>query len=427
MTEKHQNSSTGKELLNSATSLTGLFSSTDSILAWLKTWATRSELNVKQVALADLYCWEFSSDDGNFRHETGRFFSIDGLRVTTNWSAVQHWDQPIINQPEIGHLGILTKEFQGTLYFLMQAKVEPGNINRAQLSPTLQATRSNYSRVHHGRAIPYLEYFANLEAHEVIVDQLQSEQGSRFREKRNRNTIIKVTGDVPVHSGFKWMTLGQIKTLLKLDNVVNMDTRSVISGIAYHQYIQSPSQQDRFFASELTKYASIEAINSLFGYGQSVNTTSEILSWLTQLKIESKLQRDPLPLLELKGWVLTPEIIRHQDNKFFDVIGIEIEVNDREVESWSQPIVRPKQEGICAFICQKIEGVIHFLVQAKLEVGNFDVLELAPTVQCLNANYKVVDPPPFLDIVTSAPEGNIHYDTMQSEEGGDFFENKTAI
>ena len=34
----------------------------------------------------------------------------------------------------------------------MQAKVEPGNINSIQLSPTLQATRSNYTKAHGGIA-----------------------------------------------------------------------------------------------------------------------------------------------------------------------------------------------------------------------------------------------------------------------------------
>ena len=51
------------------------------------------------------------------------------------------WDQPIIDQPEIGFLGILCKEIKGSLHFLLQAKIEPGNKNFVQLSPTLQATR----------------------------------------------------------------------------------------------------------------------------------------------------------------------------------------------------------------------------------------------------------------------------------------------
>ena len=42
----------------------------------------------------------------------------------------------------------------------------------------------------------------------------------------------------------------------------------------------------------------------------------------------------------------------------------------------------PVQEGICAFVCKEINEVLHFAVQAKLECGNFDIIEFAPTVQC---------------------------------------------
>ena len=45
------------------------------------------------------------------------------------------------------------------------------------------------------------------------------------------------------------------------------------------------------------------------------------------------------------------------------------------------------------------------------------VVELAPTVQCLTGNYKVVNKPPFLDYVLSASGDRIIHDTFQSEEG----------
>lgn len=66
---------------------------------------------------------------------------------------------------------------------------------------------------------------------------------------------------------------------------------------------------------------------------------------------------------------------------------------------------------------------MHFAVQAKLECGNHDIFELAPTVQCLTGDYR--DPEdsslPFLEYVLSAPKDSICFDTLQSEEGGRFF------
>ena len=66
---------------------------------------------------------------------------------------------------------------------------------------------------------------------QIILDQLQSEQGARFLRKRNRNIIIKVEEEVPELEDFRWMTLGQIKEMMAIDNMVNMDTRTVLSGL----------------------------------------------------------------------------------------------------------------------------------------------------------------------------------------------------
>jgi oxidase EvaA len=67
---------------------------------------------------------------------------------------------------------------------------------------------------------------------------------------------------------------------------------------------------------------------------------------------------------------------------------------------------------------------MHFLVQAKIEAGNFDILELAPTVQCLTGNYRKGQNEyevPFIQEVLEAPPEKVLYRTMQSEEGGRFY------
>ena len=40
----------------------------------------------------------------------------------------------------------------------MQFKAEPGNINNYQLSPTVQSTKSNFTKKHKGKSL-YIEYF----------------------------------------------------------------------------------------------------------------------------------------------------------------------------------------------------------------------------------------------------------------------------
>ncbi len=98
-----------------------------------------------------------------------------------------------------------------------------------------------------------------------------------------------------------------------------------------------------------------------------------------------------------------------------------MEIENREVSRWMQPLVQPMQEGLIVFIVKKINGILHFLVQAKVELGNFDIVEMAPTVQCVTGSYKNSTDVPFLDYVLNVSSERIRYDTMQSEEGGRFY------
>jgi oxidase EvaA len=122
-------------------------------------------------------------------------------------------------------------------------------------------------------------------------------------------------------------------------------------------------------------------------------------------------------------WIIKDDEIAHYTNKFFKVIAVDVEIGNREVVKWSQPMVEPAQEGLCAFVCKEINGILHFAVQAKLESGNHDIIEFAPTVQCLTGNYRQTKEGalPFLDYVLKANPEQVIFDTLQSEEGGRFF------
>jgi oxidase EvaA len=104
---------------------------------------------VTPVPLDELDGWHFDPATGNLGHRSGGFFTVEGIEASLG-EDVGSWTQPIIIQDEIGMLGILVKRFGGVPYCLMQAKMEPGNVNTLQLSPTVQATRSNHTRVHRG-------------------------------------------------------------------------------------------------------------------------------------------------------------------------------------------------------------------------------------------------------------------------------------
>ncbi|MDO6489756.1 MAG: NDP-hexose 2,3-dehydratase family protein [Cellulophaga sp.] len=408
--------------LKSALTLNNPFNSTEDILNWVKKRNDQVNVSIKRIAFDEMNNWSLDRQNGSVVHSSNKFFSIQGLEINTNYGQRKFWDQPIINQPEIGYLGFITKVYNGILYFLIQTKIEPGNVNYVQLSPTIQATKSNYTKVHGGKTPNYLDYFVNATSEEILVDQLQSEQGARFFKKRNRNIIIKVNKDIKPLEDFRWLTLGQIKFLMGKDNIINMDTRTVISGISFGDYSAKTIDFYNIMNGDKSSIG-YKMLRSALVQDKSLFSFNQIIYWLTAKKVKYDLSINKKSIMNLKHWKVTDRVIEHIDNRFFRVIGVNVEIGNREVSSWDQPLIEPCDKGICAFIIKDIDGIIHFLVQAKLEAGNFDVLELAPTVQCSSAyskNSKEKERIPFLDIVLNK-SNKVIFDTYQSEEGGRFY------
>ena len=298
------------------------FYTTVEIEQWLRSINQDQHFNVTAIPLNQMKKWSFNDLTGDLMHDSGGFFSIRGLQVETNWGSVSKWSQPIIYQPEIGILGIITKKVNGILYFLLQAKAEPGNINTYQLSPTVQATRSNYKRLHGGKSTLYLKYFSDHPDTEVLIDQLQSEQGARFYHKRNRNIIIRVSNDYKLEVGqnHRWLTLGQILKLANKDNTVNMDTRSVISSISYDpENIKSKAKIDEdALATCLSQFSIISINNIKFGAklmvsshenSHPLHSSDSILRKIAKRKFECNLNVNLVPLNTIEQWIQTSEKI----------------------------------------------------------------------------------------------------------------------
>lgn len=367
----------------------------DAVAGWLDERRRADPSSVTRVPFADLDGWSFAPGTGDLAHTTGRFFGVHGLRVHTDHGSPAGWEQPIISQPDVAILGIVAQEIDGVLRFLMQAKMEPGNVNRVQLSPTVQATSSNYLRAHQGTAPRYVEYFVDRTRGRVLVDVLQSEQGSWFIGKRNRNIVVEPYGRVDEYDGFIWLTLGEILALLRQPHLVNMDARTVLAGLP----TDPPGSVD-----------------------EAVSPLPEVRSWLIERKAAYALTTGYVPLGAVAGWRRTPDEIAHEEGRYFTVIGVRVAASDREVRGWCQPLLAPCGTGLAAFILRRIGGTPHVLARADLRPGYRDVVEVGPTVQCTPDNYAGRAPgerPAYLDFVLSARVRR-RFDIVQSEEGGRF-------
>jgi dTDP-4-dehydro-6-deoxy-alpha-D-glucopyranose 2,3-dehydratase len=414
----------------SSLTLENRFQKLDDFLIWFYRKKEVGSFSVKKIPFCKLDKWNFTDNDESLVHQSGKFFRIEGIKVQTNFGGVNEWEQPIINQPEIGILGILTKVFYGTRYFLMQAKMEPGNINILQLSPTVQATKSNFSRIHKGKIPVYLEYFVDSSKSKVLIDQLQTEQGGRFLRKRNRNIVIDVNDEIEVLDDFCWLTLGEIKKLLAIDNFVNMDARSVLSTIPLidDEIISTVKENSGRKKLNLKinginfSGLNLDLIKSTCNEDAGQRTNNQLIAWYTRQKVNYDLTVKTIPLSQLKSWKITEDRIFNNE-RYFSIIAVEIHAGTREVTAWTQPLFEDKNIGMLGFLVKKINGILHFLIQAKVEPGNIDIIELSPTVSCSNMAYLKINKknrPLFFDYFTEKVNVRILFDSLQSEEGGRF-------
>lgn len=403
-------------LLASASSDHGVHTR-ESFEQWLAQRRAEQEQTVLRVPFSELGGWYFEDRTGDLRHESGRFFSVRGLAVTTDSGPVRSWSQPIINQPEIGVLGILVREIDGVLHCLMQAKVEPGNANGVQLSPTVQATKSNYTRVHRGSAVPYLEHFKDPPPERVVADVLQSEQGAWFYQKRNRNMVVEVGPEVEAGREFCWLTLGQLTRLLSEPNLVNMDARTVLSCLPY-ELLPGPAYTDGSLSAAVAR--------SSDGTRGGLSTTPEILSWITSAQAEHECSATLVPLNSVERWKRGADRISHENGVFFSVIGVDVTTENREVAHWSQPLLEPHGVGLVCLLVARFDGVLHGLINARVEPGYLDVVELAGTVQYTPRSYEEYlgerAEPHFLDALRAARPEQVLFDCELSEEGGRFYQ-----
>lgn len=397
------------ELLLRSWSLTDTATSTLSDhFEWVQKLNEETKVVLKRTTLSECGDWFYDKQAGEIRNSAGTFFKITGIKERLNDEVLS--EQPIILQQEIGYLGFLCKVINGELHFLVQAKIEPGNVNKIQLSPTIQATRSNFEQKHGGRRPQYLELFAHANDDNVIYDQIQSEQSSRFFGKRNRNIIVMTDEEIQTNARFRFLTLGQLKALMSIDNLVNMDTRTVISCLPYDA--DSVAGLSSLFG-EIAFYRSLAHLDE--------REITRVIRRLNDKKMYSNQSKTLVPLDSLSSWHLEDSAVQG-DDKAFKVGFFEIEIEGREVTRWHQPLLEAIGMATLGLFTSVIDGERKFLVKLTEEVGCFDEVELGPTIQ-MEPNHAFDSNNPVEMLFKRRYQANhsVLHNVILSEEGGRFF------
>ena len=197
------------------------------VKSWYEAIQKKDLNNVSEIDLAKVDKW-FSSEE-NISHITNKFFQVVGIRTVggADRESGSGWDQPFFKEinKDGGILGLIKTHINDLPHYLVQAKFEPGNYGKIQISPTLQATFSNIDREHGGRTPHYYEFFKDWEStnKDYLFNSWLAEDGGRFYLKRNRGVVkfVDYSKIEIVNDNFTWASMYQIKQLLNLDAIIN--------------------------------------------------------------------------------------------------------------------------------------------------------------------------------------------------------------
>ncbi len=359
-----------------------------SVYKWLKYQRKYQSIKVSIKSITSLKNWKF--DNKELYHVSKKFFKIIGIKIKTNFYS-KNWDQPIIHQREIGILGII-KNLNSNKY-LLQAKLEPGNVNKIQISPSVQATKSNYSKVHGGKSIPYLGFFKKKQN----FFSLQSEQAFRYFNKMNSNIFVLTKKKIKIEKSYRWFSKKEIINLLYKKNLINMDTLSVFSC---------------FIKKNKRDFPLISMRN--------------ILKWSSYLNNKYYLKTKIVNIKSLKDWSISSKALINIKKNFFSIIGINIKTNHREIKQWEQPIIKGSKLSFVGFLVKEFNKTNHYLCRFVLKPGS-----KTNTYSCTintsnlsnfkkNKNFTDFQKKILIRFFLNKSKKKI-YDNILSDEGGRFY------
>ena len=357
---------------------------------WINNQKIKNKMSISKINIMDILNWKI--DSKKIYNKNKSFFSIIPFKFTDSQKAV--WFQPLIIQKEVGILGILKKRYRSLDYYLLQAKVEPGNINGIQLSPTVQATKSNYLRKHGGKKTNYLDFFIKKKNLNIVSNLKLSEQGFRYLDKSNKNILIDIKNTkIKKIQNFIWVTKKNLNYLLNKKNLLNMDTISVLSSSIKKNNIDNP-----------------------------INKNLIILNNLTKFKKRFTIKKKIISFGDLYNWKISKNKISDIKSKFFSIIFLKIKTNSREVSEWFQPIISDHYISFNGFLVRSINETMHYLLQYTLEPG-FTFPKYTSTVSIKNYNSKNNNTK--INFFNFFKKSNKIINFINSDEGGRFYKNET--
>tara|TARA_Y100000816_G_C26105888_1_gene587700 strand:+ start:3893 stop:4651 length:759 start_codon:yes stop_codon:yes gene_type:complete len=117
---------------------------------------------------------------------------------------------------------------------------------------------------------------------------------------------------------------------------------------------------------------------------------NKTLAWYNNIRKNNKAKIINVHLEKMRKWTYDKSkgVISHDSGEFFSIEGKRTINSKREVKSWDQPFIKQigYKGGIIGLVRTIINGVPHYLIEAKFEPGNYNEIQLSPSLQATYSN-----------------------------------------
>jgi oxidase EvaA len=277
-----------------------------------------------------------------------------------------------------------------------------------------------------------VEWFLDADRALTVFDQLQSEEGTRYHGKYNQNVVRLVNGgaDTEIPDNFRWYDLDALRHFCDTNNVLNTDSRSVLScmdwGLLAGEIQPFSDHAPGTWGDMLRR--SYEAVEQ-----GCESKTEDLFAWLARLRVRCALRYEVLPIPELRNWVIERDRICEREREYgFMARQFRVTALRREVGGWDQPLIDSDGIGRIVLVTQERAGLVHFLVKASFEIGFLEGVQLSASMMTAPGALPDSGDPVATELlrrIDSADGAITLASCRQSEEGGRFYrdENDYAI
>ena len=134
----------------------------------------------------------------------------------------------------------------------------------------------------------------------------------------------------------------------------------------------------------------------------------EFRRWRAEVVAKSAFSSRPIPFAASREWSFVGGILRHRTGGFFALAGLAVAARTPELDGRQQLAILQPETAINGFLLRRRHGRTELLFQGRVEPGNIEAMQLAPTVQSTEANYNRLhggDATAFLEWFTGSGGG----------------------